>query len=61
MHDVFHEVLEGKHGGQSLHINIIMEKCQWDLYTFLKEIPSYMPEHQIKILSRQVKIQFNIK
>ncbi|PAV75517.1 hypothetical protein WR25_13604 [Diploscapter pachys] len=54
MHDVFHEVLENKHGGQSLHINIIMEKCQWDLYTFLKEIPSYMPEHQIKILSRQI-------
>lgn len=37
-----------------LRINMIMEKCDWDLHTFIREIPRAIPEHQAKHLTAQI-------
>uniref|UniRef100_A0A1I7X6C3 Protein kinase domain-containing protein n=1 Tax=Heterorhabditis bacteriophora TaxID=37862 RepID=A0A1I7X6C3_HETBA len=51
LHDVFHTL---ENNGQDLHINMVVEKCDWDLYTFLKDIPRDMPDHQSRIIARQI-------
>ncbi|CAI4224063.1 unnamed protein product [Auanema sp. JU1783] len=52
MHDVFHYV--DSNDPSFLFINMVIEKCDWDLYTFLKEIPKDMPEHQSRFIARQI-------
>ncbi|KIH48356.1 hypothetical protein ANCDUO_21576 [Ancylostoma duodenale] len=33
---------------------MVVEKCDWDLYSFLKDIPRDMPDHQCRLLAKQV-------
>uniref|UniRef100_A0A8R1DZ83 Protein kinase domain-containing protein n=1 Tax=Caenorhabditis japonica TaxID=281687 RepID=A0A8R1DZ83_CAEJA len=37
-----------------LKINMIMEKCDWDLHTFLRNIPRTIPEHQARHVTAQI-------
>lgn len=41
---------------QKTFLNIIFEKCDWDLQEFLREIPSDMPDGQCKHFAKQVFI-----
>lgn len=42
--EVIHSVEEGH-----LCVNLIFEKCDWDLYDFLQRLPRDLPEHQIRL------------
>ncbi|CAI2358083.1 unnamed protein product [Caenorhabditis sp. 36 PRJEB53466] len=48
---VFHQIDPQR---SILRINMIMEKCDWDLYTFLKHIPRSVPEHQARHVTAQI-------
>ncbi|CAA90447.1 Cyclin-dependent kinase 4 homolog [Caenorhabditis elegans] len=37
-----------------LKINMIMERCDWDLHTFLRNIPRGVPEQQAKHVTAQI-------
>ncbi|CAI5454678.1 unnamed protein product [Caenorhabditis angaria] len=37
-----------------VQINMLVEKCDWDLYTFLRDIPKNLPEHQCRHISAQL-------
>ncbi|ETN73655.1 kinase domain protein [Necator americanus] len=50
LHDVFHTL---ENNGCDLHINMVVEKCDWDLYSFLKDIPRDMPDHQCRLIAKQ--------
>ncbi|KAK6059890.1 kinase domain protein [Cooperia oncophora] len=51
LHDVFHTL---ENNGCDLHINMVVEKCDWDLYSFLKDIPRDMPDHQCRLIAKQI-------
>lgn len=38
----------------SMSLNVVVEKCDWDLYEFLQKIPRDMPELQCRTFARQV-------
>lgn len=38
----------------SMSLNVIIEKCDWDLYDFLNKIPRDMPEAQCRSFAKQV-------
>ncbi|EFO99515.1 CRE-CDK-4 protein [Caenorhabditis remanei] len=48
---VFHQVDNIKN---VIKINMIMEKCDWDLFTFLRNIPRGIPEKQARYVSVQI-------
>ncbi|CAL2051788.1 unnamed protein product [Caenorhabditis brenneri] len=48
---VFHQ-LDSEKG--ILKINMILERCDWDLYTFLKSIPRGFPEKQCRHMVLQI-------
>ena len=50
LHDAF--IMRGKDGASSL--NVVFDKCDWDLHEFLNCIPRDMKEPQIKNIARQV-------
>ncbi|CAD6191106.1 unnamed protein product [Caenorhabditis auriculariae] len=51
--NVFHTLLGKKEG---MKINMIVEKCDWDLHLFLKGIPRNCPEKQCRHIARQIFI-----
>lgn len=38
----------------TMSLNVVFEKCDWDLYDFLNNIPRNMPEAQCRLFARQV-------
>ncbi|GMT31673.1 hypothetical protein PFISCL1PPCAC_22970, partial [Pristionchus fissidentatus] len=40
--------------GTTLAIHMIMDKCDWDLYTFLRDIPRDMPDMQCRVIALQI-------
>lgn len=40
--------------GEGISLNVVFEKCDWDLYEFLQKIPRDMPELQCRTFARQV-------
>ncbi|CAJ0574914.1 unnamed protein product, partial [Mesorhabditis spiculigera] len=40
--------------GDFLQIGMVLEKCEWDLYDFMRMIPKDMPDTQIRTISRQI-------
>ena len=53
LHDAF--ILQTEEGGMSL--NVVFDKCDWDLYDFLNKIERHMEEPQIKYIARQVDLR----
>jgi serine/threonine protein kinase len=49
LHDIFHGLLNDR----EMYLNVVYEKCDWDLYEFLRLIPRDMPDSQIRLLSQQ--------
>ncbi|EGT41945.1 hypothetical protein CAEBREN_08446 [Caenorhabditis brenneri] len=49
LHSVFHQTSQG-----ILTVNMILERCDWDLHTFLKGIPSGLPDKQCRHLTIQI-------
>ncbi|KAI6191549.1 CMGC/CDK/CDK4 protein kinase [Aphelenchoides bicaudatus] len=50
LHDAF--VMRNDDGAMSL--NVVFEKCDWDLYEFLNQIPRDMPEAQCRLFACQI-------
>ncbi|KAI6224356.1 Cyclin-dependent kinase CDK-4 [Aphelenchoides fujianensis] len=50
LHDAF--IMRAADG--SISLNVVFERCNWDLYEFLNKIPRDMGEGQIKNLARQI-------
>ncbi|CAJ0921640.1 unnamed protein product, partial [Mesorhabditis belari] len=48
------DVFATQNKDHELHIGMILEKCDWDLYDFMRTIPRDMPETQIRTLARQI-------
>ncbi|GMR31138.1 hypothetical protein PMAYCL1PPCAC_01333 [Pristionchus mayeri] len=40
--------------GTTLAIYMVMDKCDWDLYTFLRDIPRDMPDMQCRVIAMQI-------
>lgn len=50
LQDVYHAVVNAT----QLQINVVCEICDWDLYTFLREIPKDMGDAQCRLIARQI-------
>ncbi len=37
-----------------MYIDVIFERCDWDLYVYLNHIPTLLPEIQIRHFTRQI-------
>ena len=37
-----------------LHIDLVFEKCDWDLYTYLTHIPHRLNDQQVRYLATQL-------
>ena len=57
LHEVFHNIVHTSRR-QSLIVSMVVEKCEWDLYFFLRALPRDMPETQTKMLAKQVLFCF---
>lgn len=45
----------------TMSLNVVFEKCDWDLYEFLQKIPRDMPELQCRTFARQVDLKLVLK
>ncbi|GMT05626.1 hypothetical protein PENTCL1PPCAC_27800, partial [Pristionchus entomophagus] len=53
--NTMHESLCGvSNNGTTLSIYLVMEKCDWDLYAFLRDIPRDMPDMQCRVIAMQI-------
>lgn len=50
LHDVFH----GQIDKTEMCLSVVYEKCDWDLYEFLRTIPRDMGDHQCRHIAKQV-------
>lgn len=50
LHDVFH----GQIDKGEMCLSVVYEKCDWDLYEFLRTIPRDMGDHQCRHIAKQV-------
>lgn len=51
LHDVFH----GQIDKGEMCLSVVYEKCDWDLYEFLRTIPRDMGDPQCRHIAKQVK------
>ncbi|CAB3410384.1 unnamed protein product [Caenorhabditis bovis] len=51
LHDISHQLVKDD---EMVQINLLVEKCDWDLFTFLQEIPKSLPEHQCRFIAMQL-------
>lgn len=54
LHDVFH----GQIDKGEMCLSVVYEKCDWDLYEFLRTIPRDMGDHQCRHIAKQVSLCF---
>uniref|UniRef100_A0AAF5PKZ8 cyclin-dependent kinase n=1 Tax=Wuchereria bancrofti TaxID=6293 RepID=A0AAF5PKZ8_WUCBA len=50
LHDVFH----GQIDKGEMCLSVVYEKCDWDLYEFLRTIPRDMGDHQCRHIAKQI-------
>lgn len=50
LHDVFHSLINES----DMCLSVVYEKCDWDLYDFLRSIPRDMGDNQCRYIAKQI-------